>query len=344
MVQSKSLRANDLIGDQVRTAGGEILGKIEDLILDPTTGSILYAVISFPGTSAVADKLHPVPWSLLRPSVDESHLVFEGAPNLIQRARAFDRKHWGEMSDATWQEEIRNYYGSGPIAPVRERVVVHKEIQDRRPTSMLAVAFGIVLLVALLGFGYMVSTRGWEQSRNSVVSYAQGVAYAAKETSEDAALTAKVKTALSLSRRVPSGNINVDTANHIVTLHGEMPNDETRSLAEMIARDTPGVQELHNELQVNPAATATAELERMRHRVADLETKYLVHDALTKNPGLSGQNIQVDVRDGTAVLSGIVETSDQKYLAEQTAGMTEGVTSVNSQLQVNAPASSSEIR
>ena len=77
---------------------------------------------------------------------------------------------------------------------------------------------------------------------------AEYVPFAAKETSQDAALTAKVKTALSLSKRIPSGEINVDANNDVVTLRGEVPNEQTRSLAEQIARDVPGVREVQNHL------------------------------------------------------------------------------------------------
>jgi hyperosmotically inducible protein len=76
----------------------------------------------------------------------------------------------------------------------------------------------------------------------------QRAVYAAKETSEGAALTGKVKTALSLSKRIPSDKINVDSEDDIVTLRGEVPSDEVRELAESIARDVPGVSDVHNHL------------------------------------------------------------------------------------------------
>ena len=59
---------------------------------------------------------------------------------------------------------------------------------------------------------------------------------------------AKVKTALSLSKKIPSGAVTVDSDNDVVTLRGEVPNDEVRNLAEQIARDVPGVREVHNHL------------------------------------------------------------------------------------------------
>ena len=71
-----------------------------------------------------------------------------------------------------------------------------------------------------------------------------------KESSGEGALTAKVKTALSLSKRIPAGRINVDSEGDIVTLRGDVPDEETRKLAEQIASDTPGVREVRNHLYV----------------------------------------------------------------------------------------------
>ena len=313
MSRSTVFRAKEIVGDRVRNTAGDDLGKIEDLIIDPATGNISYAVVGS------GDRLHTVPWSSFRPSLEGDYLVFDGDRHVIERAPAFDHTNW------------RTNY-----RPVRQPVVVKHEVHEKRPTSLLAAALGIVFLIFLLGFSYLVSTRGWEQAKNSVVGWVSGVAYAAKETSEDAALSAKVKTALSLSRRVPAASINVDTQNEIVTLRGEVPNEETRNLAEMIARDTPGVTELHNSITVNPSAVAAAEMERMQTRVADLETKYLVHDRLTKHPALMGTSIDVDVQGQAVTLNGSVQSADQKYLAAQVASSVDGVRSVNDNIRVNA--------
>jgi len=112
-------------------------------------------------------------------------------------------------------------------------------------------ALALIVLILLLGWtAYQVSTRGWEQTKQDVRSAFQGAAYAAKETSQDAALTAKVKTALALSRRVPSSKIDVDSMSGVVTLRGDVPSEDARTQAESIVKEVPGVQEVHNHLFV----------------------------------------------------------------------------------------------
>ena len=114
--------------------------------------------------------------------------------------------------------------------------------------SLLAGIALICLFLALAWTAFLVSTRGWDQAREDIKSSLQGAAYAAKETSQDAALTTKVKTALALSKRVPSSQIAVTSEGDIVTLRGEVPSDQVRNLSESITRDVPGVRDVHNYL------------------------------------------------------------------------------------------------
>jgi len=121
---------------------------------------------------------------------------------------------------------------------------------SQRGISFVGTLALIVLILVLGWTAYQVSTRGWEQTKQDVRSAFQGAAYAAKETSQDAALTAKVKTALALSRRVPSSKIDVDSMSGVVTLRGDVPSEDARTQAESIVKEVPGVQEVHNHLFV----------------------------------------------------------------------------------------------
>jgi osmotically-inducible protein OsmY len=128
---------------------------------------------------------------------------------------------------------------------------MQKHIRSAQRGISLLGAFALIVLILVVSWtAFLVSTRGWEQTRQDVRSAFQGAAYAAKETSEDAALTAKVKTAFTLSRRVPSSRIDVDSQGGVVTLRGDVPSEDARKQAESIARDVPGVQEVQNHLFV----------------------------------------------------------------------------------------------
>jgi hypothetical protein len=68
---------------------------------------------------------------------------------------------------------------------------------------------------------------------------------------EDAKITAQVKSKLASEVR-PSSlvNIAVNTTNHVVTLAGQVENDEVKQKAEMVAHAVPGVASVNNNLQV----------------------------------------------------------------------------------------------
>jgi sporulation protein YlmC with PRC-barrel domain len=57
--QQQCFRSTKLIGAQVKSSSGEDVGRIEDVVINPTSGKIDLAVISS------ESKLYPVPWQLL---------------------------------------------------------------------------------------------------------------------------------------------------------------------------------------------------------------------------------------------------------------------------------------
>jgi sporulation protein YlmC with PRC-barrel domain len=246
-MHARNVRLATLLNSRVRNSAGEDLGKIEDVVIDAETGSIRYAILSFNGVGGMGNKLFPVPWSFLSRSPSGDYLLNLDKRKL-ERAPAFTRDRWADPSDPAWQRDIQNYYGI-PAPVVRERTTVYAE-RRRRGIPVLATIVLICLVGGLIWAGYLISTRGWDQAKQDMMSTVQRAAYAAKETSGDAALTTKVKTALSLSKRIPAGQINVDSDGGIVTLRGEVSAGNVREVAESIARDVPGVQEVRNHIFV----------------------------------------------------------------------------------------------
>jgi hyperosmotically inducible protein len=77
-----------------------------------------------------------------------------------------------------------------------------------------------------------------------------------KESVKDAAVTAKVKTALHNNKVVGNSDVHVSTNGGVVTLRGEVPNREAAATAEQIAQETSGVKRVNNELTVMSASTS----------------------------------------------------------------------------------------
>lgn len=71
------------------------------------------------------------------------------------------------------------------------------------------------------------------------------------EQLSDQAITAKVKTKLTADRFSNIVNIEVNVTNGVVTLAGEVPNEQVKRDAEAEARSVSGVKRVHNNLQVS---------------------------------------------------------------------------------------------
>lgn len=192
--------------------------------------------------------------------------------------------------------------------------------------KMRSIAIAIVLIVLIVG-GVLIYKRDAARSLGDTLR-------SVKETSQDAATTSKVKTALLLSKHVSAFDVKTSTNRGEVTLTGEVPTEETRRLAGAITQDTSGVTAVHNNLTVNPAARGNQEMEQLGDRVADLEIKTLVIDQLGRSPELKDKQIKVQVSKRIVTLDGAVDTPAQKRAAEQMALQAPGVQGLAGQLAV----------
>jgi len=147
-----------------------------------------------------------------------------------------------------------------------------------------------------------------------------------------------VKTALGLSKRLAGFDIGVNTSDGIVTLTGQVPSEDIKSLAGEIARDTAGVTEVRNEIAVDPSAQPSSE----SVHVEDLEIRVAILEALAHSRELAGRNIDVKVENRSVTLSGSVETPAQRNGAEQLARAVDGVAGVTNNITVTNPQSATE--
>src|SRR5262245_10099278 len=182
--------ASSLVGHSVRNSAGETLGKVEELVVDPATGSVHFAVLSLSGL--MRDRYKAVPYSALEFVPGRDYVLLDMDKKVLERAPSFTRDQWPNFSDPAWRSRTYAHYGYADQPPMRKRTVVAH--QDR-PVPADGISLGgavvlMVLLVCLLGLTYMLATRGWPQTKADVKNMFSGVTYAMRDTSADAALTA----------------------------------------------------------------------------------------------------------------------------------------------------------
>jgi len=246
MQRRKLWLGTTILRNRVRTSTGEDIGKIEDVIVDAADQRLIYAVLMVDGYP----ELFVVPWSSFNASPWPDYILLNVDRKTLEQGPSFNPADWPDITDPGWEQRIRDHYRTGPV-PVRERTVRVERpvvVPRRSGVSFLGGIVIALFLAGLLWMAFLVSTRGWDGAKQQLTNTFSSAAYAMKETSQDATLTAKVKTALSLNKNIPANEINVDSQGDVVTLRGEVPNDEVRSMAEKIAADTPGVGVVHNHL------------------------------------------------------------------------------------------------
>jgi sporulation protein YlmC with PRC-barrel domain len=241
--------ASALARERVRNRAGEIIGTIEDIVVNPASGVIEYAIVSLDELGG-RNRLFTIPWSSMSLSPSGDYVLLQMDRDRLARAPSFDRDRWPDLSDPAWRRNIHDYYGAPAYSPRTSYVA--PTIRRRHGMSIGGVTALVFLILALGWLAFLVSTRGWEQAKQDAKSTAQTAVYAAKETTHDAALTTKVKTALGLSKRTASNKISVDSQGDVVTLSGQVPSAEVSQAAESVARDVPGVGDVQNHLVTRP--------------------------------------------------------------------------------------------
>ena len=106
----QTLSAKSLIGDKVVNPKGEDLGKVEELMIDITTGQVAYAVLSFGGFLGMGDKLFAVPFEALRVDGENECFVLDVSKEKLENAPGFDKDHWPNFADPTFAQTITSHY------------------------------------------------------------------------------------------------------------------------------------------------------------------------------------------------------------------------------------------
>jgi osmotically-inducible protein OsmY len=154
-------------------------------------------------------------------------------------------------------------------------------------------------------------------------------AYAAQgDWTPDAWITTKAKLALMTNENVSASDVNVDTVDGRVTLHGKVPTAAAKEAASSSVQGIDGVSKVVNLLQVvPPAATNMVE-------VSDDEIKTDVERALAANSSLKDSDIDVaSVNDGVVLLSGTADDTADHLEAVRVASAVSGVRRVSTEIE-----------
>jgi hyperosmotically inducible periplasmic protein len=193
--------------------------------------------------------------------------------------------------------------------------------------------FALLVLLVLAGVGlYYWKSRPAGETPQQALSAVGDKLRGAKTAGE-------VKAALELNRNLEPYSIDVDVADGVVALKGEVPREDFKAEATRLVAAVPGVRDVRNELTVNPALPPPPEGGRtLGENFDDKALEAKVKLAFSLNKGLDGTRLSVRAYRREVTVGGAVETPEQHQLALKLAGETTDVLKVNDEIQLRGQA------
>ncbi|PYL51555.1 MAG: hypothetical protein DMF32_00630, partial [Verrucomicrobia bacterium] len=110
------IQTSKFIGRPVKSAQGDEIGTVKDIVLDRNTGCLAYTVLSTTGGGggtrvSGGGKMVAVPWAVYSPSTDVNVLTVTVDRDRIYNAPVFDYARIDEYSRPDYITNVYSYYG-----------------------------------------------------------------------------------------------------------------------------------------------------------------------------------------------------------------------------------------
>lgn len=111
------LTATSIIGDAVENTKGDKLGKIDNLMINLSTGQVEYAVIEHGGLLGVGSKLFAIPFAELQVDEVKECFILNRDKDYVKESPGFDANHWPATNDHSYFDSVNSYYNRPPVTP-----------------------------------------------------------------------------------------------------------------------------------------------------------------------------------------------------------------------------------
>jgi sporulation protein YlmC with PRC-barrel domain len=149
-VQGVLLSTETLLGSDIKNSQGQDVGDLKQLMLDPHTGRVRYAVVAIGGFLGMGEKSVIVPWHALEVARDGKSLVLNVSPQMLQQASAYEKGQEtvyapaGEPRGGGWG--VDTPYGR-LYDPAKEQTISGQVVSIETSAPMSGMAPGMQMLV-----------------------------------------------------------------------------------------------------------------------------------------------------------------------------------------------------
>ena len=107
---TQAIQASRVIGTDVYNTEGEHIGSIEDVMLDKTSNSIMFAVVGFGGFLGIGEKYHTIPWSSLDYEPHRGGYVVPFTRSQLEAAPVYDINDLTKENGTQARDASYDYY------------------------------------------------------------------------------------------------------------------------------------------------------------------------------------------------------------------------------------------
>lgn len=114
-MQGKTVRASEVIGMNIYNPQGEDVAEVNDVVLDPNTGKVRYAAVTYGGFLGIGDEMFAVPWEAFQctqdPDNPEDHrLTLDVTKEQLEGAQGFNQDNWPNFADPNFTSDLDRRY------------------------------------------------------------------------------------------------------------------------------------------------------------------------------------------------------------------------------------------
>jgi hypothetical protein len=93
---------------------GEMLGRLEEVMIDKLSGVVAYAVLSFGGFLGMGDKHHPFPWQVLDYHTRQGGYIVDLDKETLQGTPSYGVNEDIDWANSNWGKRVHDYYEAPP--------------------------------------------------------------------------------------------------------------------------------------------------------------------------------------------------------------------------------------
>lgn len=96
----------------IRDDQGDVVARVQDLVIEPRSGRVLFAAVSFGRMVGMGDVVYVVPWDHVEIAPGCHELRLGLSPEAIKQGPRFSLESWPNFADEVYTASVRDYYRS----------------------------------------------------------------------------------------------------------------------------------------------------------------------------------------------------------------------------------------